>query len=52
LGDLLSQTVKDDGLGLGITITSIAFLTVILVLVLYLTFTKRDEIAGPEAVNR
>ncbi|CAN5208116.1 membrane protein [soil metagenome] len=40
-GDLLSQPVKDGGLGLGTTVTSIAFLAVILVLVVALSLTQR-----------
>lgn len=45
LGDLLSQSHKDGGLGLGTTTTSIIFLTAILVVVTYLSVTKRDRIA-------
>ncbi|MDQ6761159.1 MAG: hypothetical protein M3015_00860 [Bacteroidota bacterium] len=37
LGDLLSQSTKDGGLGIGTTVTSIIFLSVILTLVIYLT---------------
>lgn len=39
-GDLLSQSLKDGGLGLGTTTTSAVFLAVILALVAYLTFRK------------
>jgi len=44
LGDLLSQTRADGGLGLGTTLTSLLFLATILALVVYLTITKVDEI--------
>ena len=42
LGDLLSQTRDNGGLGLGTTGTSLVFLSAILALVVYLTATKRD----------
>lgn len=42
IGDLLSQTHADGGLGLGTTGTSALFLTTILALVVFLTITKRD----------
>jgi uncharacterized membrane-anchored protein len=44
LGDLMSQTKKDGGLGLGTTGTSFIFLVAILALVTFLTVTKRDVI--------
>ena len=44
IGDFLSQTKADGGLGLGTTATSAIFLTAILGLVIYLTVTKKDEI--------
>ena len=44
IGDYLSQSPDDGGLGLGTTGTSVLFLLAILGLVLYLTFTKKDEI--------
>ena len=44
IGDYLSQTRVDGGLGLGTTATSAIFLTAILGLVIYLTTTGRDEI--------
>ena len=44
IGDYLSQTPDDGGLGLGTTVTSGIFLTLILVLVIYLTTTRKDEI--------
>ena len=43
LGDLLSQPVKDGGLGVGTTVTSIVFLSVILILVIYLSIQKKNE---------
>jgi uncharacterized membrane-anchored protein len=42
IGDLLSQTTHDGGLGLGTTGTSLIFLAVILALVTFLTITRRD----------
>jgi uncharacterized membrane-anchored protein len=44
IGDLLSQTTHDGGLGLGTTGTSYAFLAIILGLVAFLAVTKRDVI--------
>lgn len=44
IGDLMSQTKHDGGLGLGTTGTSYIFLAVILVLVVFLSVTKRDVI--------
>jgi uncharacterized membrane-anchored protein len=44
IGDLLSQSPDDGGLGLGTTATSAIFLVAILVLVSYLTLTRRDEL--------
>jgi uncharacterized membrane-anchored protein len=44
LGDLLSQPVKDGGLGVGTTVTSIVFLSVILILVIYLSIQKKNEL--------
>ncbi len=41
LGDLLSQPVKDGGLGFGTTLTSLAFLSTIVGLVLYLTYRQK-----------
>ncbi|GGM24950.1 membrane protein [Streptomyces fumigatiscleroticus] len=51
IGDYLSQTADDGGLGLGTVITSVLFLTVILALVVYLTVTRRD-VAEPEQTAR
>jgi uncharacterized membrane-anchored protein len=45
IGDYLSQTQGDGGLGLGTTVTSGIFLVAILGLVVYLTVTKKDAIA-------
>jgi uncharacterized membrane-anchored protein len=45
IGDYLSQTQGDGGLGLGTTVTSGIFLLAILALVIYLTMTKKDEVA-------
>lgn len=50
LGDLLSQSRKDGGLGLGTTVTSGLFLATILVLVVYLSVTKRDVIVSEARV--
>ncbi len=43
MGDLLSQSHKDGGLGMGTVGTSALFLVAILGLVVYLTITKKDE---------
>ena len=45
LGDYLSQSQANGGLGLGASITSAAFLIAILLVVIFLAFTKRDFIA-------
>ncbi len=47
-GDLLSQPVKNGGLGFGTTGTSIIFLTVIALLIGYLTVTRKDQIRVKE----
>ncbi len=44
IGDYLSQSHDDGGLGLGTTTTSVLFLLAILGLVIYLTITKKDRI--------
>ena len=44
IGDYLSQSKGDGGLGLGTVITSMVFLITILATVMYLTITKRDLI--------
>jgi len=44
IGDFLSQSTKDGGLGLGIAITSAIFLVAILATVIFLTRTKKDVI--------
>ena len=46
IGDYLSQSKDDGGLGLGTVITSVIFLVAILVTVIYLTKTKKDIIKG------
>ncbi|BCL79727.1 membrane protein [Ktedonobacteria bacterium brp13] len=58
LGDFLTQSKDDGGLGLGTVLTSALFLMVILLTVTYLTFTKKDVIAtvdlstaGPENLH-
>lgn len=43
IGDGMSQSPKDGGLGLGTTGTSVLFLTVILALVVFLAVTKVDQ---------
>lgn len=48
VGDFLSQSSKDGGLGLGPTGTSYVFLGAILALVTYLTLTRKDEIREVE----
>jgi uncharacterized membrane-anchored protein len=55
LGDYLSQSRANGGLGLGATITSAVFLLAILAVVIYLAVTQRDFIADPtteDAVER
>jgi uncharacterized membrane-anchored protein len=47
LGDYLSQSRANGGLGLGATITSAVFLIAILAVVIYLAVTRRDFIAVP-----
>ncbi|MEO6908104.1 MAG: hypothetical protein ABI210_09470 [Abditibacteriaceae bacterium] len=42
LGDLLSQSHKDGGLGISTTVVSVFFLTAILISVIYLSATKLD----------
>ena len=50
IGDLLSQSKKDGGLGLGTTTTSAIFLTIILGLVVYLTRSRKDAIPLDKAL--
>lgn len=50
-GDLLSQPVKDGGLGFGTTLTSAVFLTVIVALVVYLTKQQRTASATDELLK-
>ncbi len=49
IGDYLSQTRHDGGLGLGTTGTSAIFLLTILAVVVFLTITKRDRIEAAPA---
>src|SRR5206468_2813219 len=44
IGDLLSQTRQDGGLGLGTTGTSVLFLSAIIGVVAFLSATRRDRI--------
>ncbi len=48
IGDFLSQSHKEGGLGLGTVGTSAIFLIIILALVIYLTKTKIDEQITPQ----
>ncbi len=45
LGDYLSQTPANGGLGLGASVTSAAFIVAILAVVVFLTVTRKDLIA-------
>ncbi|MEO7263578.1 MAG: hypothetical protein ABIW38_01640 [Ferruginibacter sp.] len=47
IGDYLSQSPADGGLGFGTVVTSIIFLLLILATVIYLTKTKKDVIKSP-----
>ena len=51
LGDYLSQSKINGGLGLGASVTSAIFLLAILAVVIYLAATRRDFIAEPETEN-
>ena len=51
LGDFLSQTPDDGGLGMGTIVTSALFLLAILVTVIYLAITKKDVIADVPSVE-
>lgn len=42
LGDYLSQSIENGGLGLGAAVTNTAFLSAIVVLVIYLTVTRKN----------
>ncbi|MDQ6671293.1 MAG: hypothetical protein M3069_11185 [Chloroflexota bacterium] len=44
IGDYLSQTHDDGGLGLGTVVTTALFLSAILATVIYLTITKKDAV--------
>jgi uncharacterized membrane-anchored protein len=50
IGDLLSQSKKDGGIGLGTTTTSTIFLTIILGLVIYLSKSRKDAIQLDKAL--
>jgi uncharacterized membrane-anchored protein len=50
IGDLLSQSKKDGGIGLGTTTTSAIFLTIILALVVFLTRSRTDAIPLDKAL--
>lgn len=47
LGDFLSQSSSNGGLGLGPTVTSAIFLAAILLTVIFLSITKRDLVTSP-----
>lgn len=49
IGDLMSQSKADGGLGLGTTVTSYIFLACILALVVFLTITKVDRTPPAQA---
>jgi uncharacterized membrane-anchored protein len=50
IGDLLSQSKEDGGMGLGTTMTSAVFLAIILGLVVYLTRSRKDAIPIDKAL--
>lgn len=45
MGDYLSQSTENSGLGLGATVTSLIFLSAILAVIIFLTVTKKDLFA-------
>jgi uncharacterized membrane-anchored protein len=47
LGDFLSQSPSNGGLGLGATVTSAIFIVAILLTTIFLSITKRDVITNP-----
>ena len=49
IGDYLSQSRDNGGLGLGATVTSAVFLSAILAVVVYLAVTRRDALDVPAA---
>ena len=51
LGDYLSQSHTSGGLGFGASLTSAIFTSAIIAVVMFLTFTKKDFIANPKAMN-
>jgi uncharacterized membrane-anchored protein len=52
IGDFLSQSPANGGLGLGATVTSVIFLLAILLTVIFLSITKQDLIASPSTNAR
>jgi uncharacterized membrane-anchored protein len=52
IGDELSQTKHDGGLGLGTTATSIIFLSAIVLVVIYLSITRKDATENLAARER
>ena len=52
IGDFLSQSHDDGGLGLGTVGTSVIFLIAILSIVIFLTITNKDERKSVENVSR
>lgn len=52
IGDYLSQSTGDGGLGFGTVVTSVLFLAVILGLVVYLGVTRRDVIDRGRAARQ
>jgi len=51
MGDLLSQTHQDGGVGFGTTVTSSLFLLAIAGLVTYLSVTRKDFVPEPEGAG-
>ena len=51
IGDLLSQSKQDGGIGLGTTVTSGIFLAIIFLLVGYLLKSKKDQIPLSQALS-
>jgi uncharacterized membrane-anchored protein len=49
LGDFLSQSPSNGGLGLGATVTSAIFISAILLTIIFVSITKRDLITSPSA---
>jgi uncharacterized membrane-anchored protein len=51
LGDYLSQSLANGGLGIGASLTSTIFAIAIVALVVFLTVTHRDSIVDPKAMD-